>query len=116
MVRIKKGSIHWRDQYYVVRTGNVIHIKFAASSGTTFPWPEPEKDGYIVQGYPSYSGEAIGQEKINILGMVISAIDQAKGIEPDPFRFVGTMKEQEATMREYIGGNLCYIPEYSKKA
>jgi hypothetical protein len=80
-------NLHWRDL-----------------GGISITWFVPET--------LSTSSLLQAQEKINILGMVISAIDQAKGIEPDPFRFVGTMKEQEATMREYIGGNLCYIPEY----
>lgn len=111
MIRITSDSIRYRDQYIVTRKGNNIRITWITDGNSTFQWDE-KKDGYIVSGYAMYDTENIGEGEIKTLDMIINAIDQAQGIEPDPYRITGeNHKEIRTAMREYIEKNLEYIVE-----
>jgi sugar phosphate isomerase/epimerase len=114
-MRIYKDILRDGDYYRVVRKGHNIYIKHVADSNTTFTWPSPEKDGYIVNGFRTYEGERQGTYQCKVLDMVISAIVRAMGEAgerdidyPDNF---STLKEEKEDKRRFVEQYIGYIPE-----
>ncbi len=114
-MRIFKDILRDGDYYRVVRKGHNIYIKHVADSNTTVPWPEPEKDGYLVNGFRTYEGEKKGRYEINILDMVAAAIGYARAYAgerhidyPDNF---STLKEEKEDKRRFVEQYIGYIPE-----
>lgn len=110
-MRIYHDPIRYRDGYRVTRKGKNVYIRWVADGNTTFPWPSPEEDGFIVSGPAHYDGDRQGTWDIKILDMVINAIQQAQGMEYDPGPQRDTLEEERSEKRAFIQENLRWIPE-----
>ena len=111
-IRITYDPIRYRDQYSVTRKGNNIRVTRVAGGNDTFYWI-PETDGYIVRGFPVYSGATRRDVEMNKLSMIVSAIDSARGIEPAgmAYEIYDTYAENRTANREYIEENINNIVE-----
>ena len=111
-MRIYHDPIKFQDWYRVVRKGNNVCVRWVADGNTTFPWPSPEKDGYLVFGPACYEGNQKGAcWDLTIIDMVLCAIQQAKGLEYGPGPWFDTLAQERAEKRAIIQDNLRWIPE-----
>lgn len=125
-MRIYYDPIKFRDWYRVVRKGNNVYIRWVADGNTTFPWPTPGKDGYLVHGFTIDENAPRGAWNIAILNMALHAIQQAQGVgnfqphyrfqedqdpEYDPCPGCDTLEEEKAARRALIKYYLNWIPE-----